>query len=83
MAHFFFPERLKKLKLLSSFRYGNSASPLKNLHHPKLLVCNVHDAYMPFWREYIFDTPYMHLRIFFAAAMAQINAELKHLKPVC
>ena len=56
--------------------------PAEYFHHAELLVGDAHDTYMAFFREPAFDSFYMHIGIFLAAAMAHVDAELKHLETV-
>ena len=56
---------------------------MKYLHHPKLLICDAHYAYIALWWKVVFGTDNVYLSIFAAATMAHVYAELKHLKTVC
>lgn len=56
---------------------------MKYLHHPKLLVGDAHYAHIALGGKVIFGAVDVHFSVFAAAAMAHVNAELKHLKAVC
>ena len=56
--------------------------PVKQLHVSELFIRYAHDAHMAFGRKKTLHPPDVHLRIFAAAAVPYVHAELKHLKTV-
>jgi hypothetical protein len=73
---------LKHFQLLGNRHWLGFLFPIKQLHHPELLVCNRKNAYMPLRRQVHFGPFDMHIGIFPAAAMTKINTELKHGKAI-
>ncbi len=51
-------------------------------HIRELLVRNTHDAYFTELGQGAFHTPYVHVGILRARAMAQVNGELKHRETI-
>src|SRR2546423_8112912 len=76
------PIFLEKLQLLYGFRALYLVMTAKYLHHAELLVCHAHNTYMPLGRKYLFNPFNMHIGVFPAAAMSQVNAELEHLEAI-
>jgi len=72
----------KKLQLLGRSRPVLQCPPPEKLHHPKLFIGQGHYYYFPFWSQKTFYTHYMHISIFAAVAMADINGKLHHGKPI-
>lgn len=73
---------LKHFQLLYRWFGGSKFVAMKYLHHPKLLIRDTHNAYMPMLWQYFFHPLYMHFGIFPAGAMPHVNTELEHLKSI-
>jgi hypothetical protein len=73
---------LKKLQLLYRFRSIYQFFSPEYLHHPKLLIRDAHNPHMPFGGQDGLYPFYMHVGIFPAGAVAEVNAELEHAEPV-
>ena len=56
--------------------------PAEYLHHAELFVCDTHYADMALFGQAGFYSFYMYIRIFFTAAMAHVDTELKHLEAI-
>jgi hypothetical protein len=69
-------------QLLGGWGSRGQAVTIKYFHHTELLVGNAHDTYMTFRWQYLFYPFYMRLRIFPAATVPHINAELEHLETI-
>jgi len=73
---------LEHFQLLSRRCRERGGMAMENLHHPKLLVGNAHNADVPFFRQDLFDPDNVDIRIFPTTAVAHVNGELEHLKTI-
>lgn len=73
---------LKELQLLRHRRRLHEFSSPENFHHTKLFIGNTHDANMPLLGKDFFHPFNMHVCIFLAGAVPQVNAELEHVETI-
>jgi len=74
--------RLKKFELLNRLGTLHHFFPPKNFHHPELFIGNAHNPDMSFGGKNALYSFYMHVCIFPAGTVAQVNAELEHIEPI-
>lgn len=55
---------------------------MKNLHHPKLPICDLHDSDFAFGRKISPDALAMNIGIFATGTKSHVDRELEHRKPI-
>jgi len=73
-----FSIRLKQLQLLIRRIDFGLFLPLKEFHHPELLIGNREDTDIPMLGQSSLHPFYMNIRILSAGTMAQIDGKLEH-----
>ncbi len=72
----------EKFKLLDGLGQWGGMLAVEQEHVGELLVRNAHDANLSIFGQGTLHTPYMHVGILCARAMAQVNRELKHREAI-